>query len=376
MVNAGLVRQDQPVKIADVRLAQNEIDAVTEVLRSGALREGQGCALFEQEFAAAVGVRGACTISNGTAALHAAYLGCVGPGDEVLVPAVSFFATASMVAWTGATPVFCDIDADSYCIDVEDARKRITPRTRAIAPVHLFGNVADVDAVLQLAQEHGLAIVWDAAQAHLSRWGERDVGALPGVSCYSFYATKNLTTGEGGMVTSEDDDVIERVRLLKRQGQARKYQHTVLGTNYRMTDMQAVIGSQQLRRLPELTERRRENARRYDALLGELEGVHVPACDARVYHVYHQYTITIDPAVVRRTRDEIVEHLQSMNIQVGINYPIPLHKQPVFASTAQPELPRAEKYSECCLSLPVQPLLEVEQIEYVAAVLRQALGTD
>lgn len=377
MVSGDVVRREQPVRIADIRLGEEAIEAVTDVLRSGALREGPWCTRFEGEFAAAVDAGAATTLSNGTAALHAALMGTVGPGDEVLVPAVSFFATAAMVAWTGATPVFCDIDEKTFCLDMEDARQRITPRTRAIVPVHLFGNTPDVDAVLALAETHKLAIVWDAAQAHLSRWKQRGIGGLPGLTCYSFYATKNLTTGEGGMVTADREELLEPIRLLKRQGQAAKYQHTVLGTNYRMTDMQAAIGSTQLQMLPEQTQNRRQNADRYRQLLSRIDGLQLPFVDERTDHSYHQFTLVVDPSTLGCSRDDLVGALKEMNIQVGINYPIPLHQQPVFTEdTVAPTLPIAESFCQNCLSLPVQPYLQADEIDYVAAVMRGQVGAD
>lgn len=363
--------------MADVRLGEEEIGAVVDVLRSGSLREGKKCTELEGKFAEAVGADGATTVSSGTAALHAAYSYYAGTEDEVLVPAVSFFATACMVSWAGARPVFCDIDPETFCIDVEDARRRITERTRAIAPVHLFGNAADVAGVLGLAQEFDLEIVWDAAQAHLTRYGDRDVGSLRGATCYSLYATKNMTTGEGGLVASGDGELLDHVCLMKHQGQSAKYRHTVLGTNYRMTDMQAAIGIVQLERLPELTRRRRENARLYDEALGSLSGIQTPVVAEGVEHSYHQYTIVVDPDLAGCSRDEIVQRLTDMNVQVGINYPIPLHQQPAFVARHgnTPPLPVAEKFCETCLSLPVQPHLDEEEIRYVIEVVAQLVGS-
>ena len=268
-----LRRRKNPVRMADIRIGDPEIEAAVEVLRSGSLREGRKCAELEDRFAGIVGAAGATCVSSGTAALHTAYAYYLSPGDQVIVPAVSFFATASMVCWAGATPVFCDIDPNTYCIDVDDARDRVTEKTKAVAPVHLFGQAANIDAVGALADEHHLDVVWDACQAHLTRHRGADVGSLPGAVCYSLYATKNMTTGEGGMITSQDTELLEWARLWKRQGQAGKYQHTVLGTNYRMTDIQAAVALGQLDRLAELTERRRCNARIYDEGLEGIRGI-------------------------------------------------------------------------------------------------------
>jgi len=365
----GFTKREHPVKIADVRLGETEIDGVLETLKTGQLREGSQCAEFEAAFAKLVDAEGAVAMSSGTTALQAVYSYYLRPGDEVLVPAVSFFATASMVRWAGGVPVFCDIDPPTYCLDVEDARRRITDRTRAVAPVHLFGNAVDINGVQSLAAEFDLKVIWDAAQAHLTTFEGRDVGSLSGGVCYSFYATKNMTTGEGGMITSDDGDLLERAQLLKRQGQAGKYRHTVLGGNMRMTDMQAAIGLGQLEQLPELTRKRRRNAGIYADRLGQTPGINLPTVRSGVGHCYHQYTITLSEEA-RCSRDELIESLVGLNIQVGINYPIPLHQQPVFEEqSAQPELPTAEAYCLSCLSLPVQPHLEEEEVHYVADAL-------
>ena len=360
------------IKMADVRITEKTIERVSGILSSGNLREGTYCRDFEEEFAKMVGAEHAVACNSGSAALHAAYSYYLQSGDEVLVPAMTFFATASMVCWAGGVPVFCDINPQTYCLDLDDARKRITPKTRAIAPVHLFGNAADVEAILDLAAEFELHIIWDAAQAHLTEYRGKDVGSLTGACCYSFYATKNMTTGEGGMVVSDDRKLADFVRLLKRQGQAEKYRHTILGTNYRMTDIQAVIGLEQLENLAEQTNNRRRSAARYDAQLADVVGLQIPFMGNDVRHSYHLYTISVDPTCGEGGRDGLRQVLQAANIQTTVNYPVPLHKQPVFIERygELPFLKNAEKMASRCLSLPLHPHLSEAEIDYVSDVIK------
>ena len=364
-------KRDVPVRMAEVRLGDKEIAAVCAVLRSGKLREGDKCREFERRFAERVGAGAACTASSGTAALHMAYSYFVEEEDEVLVPAMSFFATASMVCWAGAKPVFCDISPDSFCIDVEDAKRRVTSRTKAIAPVHLFGQAANVDAILDFSNQHGLRVIWDAAQAHAAEYNGRDVGSLSGAVCYSFYATKNMTTGEGGMITTDDMDLHAHATQMKRQGQAQKYRHTTLGANYRMTDIQAAIGLVQLDKLDSYTRRRGENARFYNEALGEIAQVSIPAEMPDCLHSFHQYTITVEIGN-SWGRDELQEKMMAWNVETAINYPIPLHCQPAFQQYTDKRLPlpHAENMARTCLSLPVHPFLGREDLQYVADVMR------
>ena len=224
--------EDLQISIASVEVTEAEIARVIAVLRSGNLRQGALCLEFEEKFASTVGARHGIAVSSGTAALHLSWLALLAPGDEVLVPAFSFFATASSVLMAGANPVFCDVDPRSGTIDVADARRRIGPKTRGMAPVHLYGGVCDVDGVQELAAEFRLKIVWDAAQAHGARFSGQDVGTLNDAACYSFYATKTMTTGEGGMITTNSDQLATRLRLLRSHGETSRYVHTELGYNY------------------------------------------------------------------------------------------------------------------------------------------------
>ena len=352
------------VPIAGMTIGEEEIGAAVEVLRSGKLRAGSECAAFEEEFARSVGAAFALTASSGTAALHMAYAALLTPGDEVLVPSFTFFATASMVRAVGAVPVFCDIDPETLCIDADDAARRISARTRAIAPVHLFGNPADVPRLHQLAETHHLGLIWDAAQALGTLWQGKDVGGLDDVVCYSFYPTKNITTGEGGMVCTNRADVAGRVKLLRDHGQSDKYHHVALGYNFRLTDLQAAIGRVQLRRLPEWIEQRRANAHYLRSRLAASALVRVQKEQPGGAHAYHQFSVLLDERV---DRDALVERLGADGVECAVHYPIPLHRQPAFAAeTRGLSLPVSEATSRRILSLPVHPQLSLDDLRYVA----------
>ncbi len=284
------------IPIGEVRLDEDDIEAVVAVLRTGNLRQGAVTAEFEREFAAFTGAKHAVAVSSGTAALHLAYLVTLQPGDEVLVPSFTFFATASMVVAAGGKPIFCDVDADTFGLSVEEAEKRRTERTKAVAPVHLFGAAADVSGIQELAGRHDWAIVWDAAQAHGTTYGGQDVGSLPGLTCYSFYPSKNMTTGEGGMITTDDADLATQLRLLRSQGAGKKYVHTVIGYNLRLTDFQAALGLAQLRKLPTWLETRRRNAAILLEAVAEVPFLAPQKVEPGSQHAYHQFSVVVDPA--------------------------------------------------------------------------------
>ncbi|MBU4184776.1 MAG: DegT/DnrJ/EryC1/StrS family aminotransferase [Proteobacteria bacterium] len=229
------------IGMAEIKLTDTEINAAVRVLQSGALRQGKECEGFEEEFAEKVGAKYAVTCSNGSAALHLAYMAVVKPGDEILVPSFTFIATGSMVTMAGGTPIFCDVDRETFLIDLADAESKITPRTRVIAPVHLFGNPCDSSDIIAFAERHGLKIVWDAAQAHGAKFASKDVGALDDFVCYSFYPSKNMFVGEGGMICTNDGDLAHKMRFMRSHGQTGKYYHSMMGLNYRMTDVEALL---------------------------------------------------------------------------------------------------------------------------------------
>jgi len=362
------------IGISEIVLSEPEIDAAVAVLKSGALRQGKECQAFEEEFAAATGAGFAVTCSNGTAALHMSYWDSVGPGDEVLVPAFTFIATGSMVTAVGAKPVFCDVDPDTFLLDLKDARARITERTRAIAPVHLFGNPCDSNAVTAFAQEFDLVIVADAAQAHGATYNGIDVGAFGDYAAYSFYPSKNMFVGEGGMVTVADADKAERLRNLRSHGQTGKYYHTSLGLNYRMTDVEAAIGRVQLTRLDEMVSVRRRNAELLHESLSEIPGLQCQTVTPGGNSSWHQFCVVIEPEEFGMTRDQLGRALHEAGVATGVHYPRGLHQQPVFEELYGTQtLPVTEYLAERILAIPVHHGLITGQVEdIVAAVLEAA----
>lgn len=355
------------VTMASPRLERDEIDAATRVLESGALRSGPVAAEFERAFADFVGARHAYTCSNGTAALHLAYLSVIQPGDEVLVPAMTFFASASAVALAGGVPVFCDVDPDTFLVDLDDAAARITGRTTAICAVYLFGQAIAAPELRAFASKHGLAVVGDAAQALGSRWEDDHVGKEAMLTTHSFYPTKNLFVGEGGMVTTDDEALDGLGRLLRSHGQGQKYRHTHLGLNYRMTDVEAAIGLAQLPKITGRNARRRANAAKYDAAFAPIEGLETPQVPDGSFHSYHQYTLKIDPTVLGE-RDEFARRLGDLGVGSQVNYPMSLHRQQVFADLLSSQARPLDVTDELCrtvLSIPVHHHLEDDDVNTV-----------
>ncbi|WP_116049050.1 DegT/DnrJ/EryC1/StrS family aminotransferase [Amycolatopsis palatopharyngis] len=335
-----------------------EREAVDAVLRSGMLAQGAEVAAFEQEFSdVLLDGRSTVAVNSGTAGLHLGLLAAgVGPGDEVIVPSFTFAATANAVALTGATPVFADIELEHYCLDPEHVSGLITERTKGIMPVHLYGHPANMPAFGKLAEQHGLDLYEDAAQAHGATLGGAPVGTFGTFAMFSLYPTKNMTSGEGGMVSTGDAEVERLLRLLRNQGMQRQYENEVVGFNARMTNLHAAIGRVQLTKVGDWTRRRQANARYLDQ---NLDGVGVPAVADGAVHVYHQYTITVP-----HDRDGFVAALKDeYQVGAGVYYPIPNHRLPSFARTE--DLPNTEKAAQSVLSLPVHPSLDDEDLERI-----------
>jgi dTDP-4-amino-4,6-dideoxygalactose transaminase len=357
------------IPIARPDIGDPEIAAVTEVMRSGLLAGGRKVIEFESRWAEFVGVRHAIAVSNGTVALMCILAGLkLGPGDEVITVGHTFNASVSSILSTGATPVFVDIDAETYDIDVDRVAAAVTPHTRAIMPVHLFGLPADMDAITEVALRHGLAIVEDACQAHGATFRGRQVGSF-GHGAFSLYATKNMTTGEGGLITTDDDALADWIRLYRNQGMRQRYHHDILGYNFRMTDIAAAIGLCQLDKLPAGTQRRREIAARYDAAFAGLP-IRVPITPPDRTHVYHQYTIDVGPA-----RDAVVEGINAAGVATAIYYPIPVHRQPyVIERGIDVHLPVTEHVAGRALSIPLYPTLTDDEEGTVIDAVRAAVG--
>ncbi len=357
------------IPISKPLLGEEEQAAVRRVLKSGTLAQGPKVAEFECVFADFIGVKYAIATANGTTALHTALLAHgIGPGDEVITTPFTFIASVNAILYTGARPVFVDID-ESFNINPELIEVAITECTRAIMPVHLYGQPADMEAIGRIASKYDLIIIEDACQAHGAEFNGRKVGSF-GTGCFSFYATKNMTTGEGGMITTNDDEVAEKVRLIINHGMKVRYCHDVLGYNYRMTEVAAAIGIEQLTKLPAFNARRIETAGFYNERLANIPGLVIPKVYPRRTHVYHQYTIRITPAF-GRNRDEVAEALHQKGIGAGIYYPIPVHRQKSIQARdlGDSSFPVAEQMAYEVLSLPVHPSVTDEQREYIARVL-------
>lgn len=348
------------IPISKPNITEAEKAAVMEVMESGFLAQGPRTALFEQRFAALCGVKHAIAVSNGTCALQIALLANgVGPGDEVITTPFTFMATANAILFSGATPVFVDIDPVTFNIDANLIEAAITPKTKAILPVHLYGHMCDMDRIQAIADNHGLRIIEDACQSVKASYKGKYAGSF-GTGAFSFYATKNLMTGEGGMITTNDDEVAEKCRLIRSHGMKVRYYHDMVGYNFRMMDLQAAIGLVQMDRLEDMMLRRRTNA---GYLNQHIESVTTPTVQTGCEHVWHQYTIRVNGG---RQRDDVVKFLDQAGIDVGIYYPVPVHKQKsIQGLIGDITLPMAEKMSMEVLSLPVHPLLSEEDLERI-----------
>jgi perosamine synthetase len=352
------------IPIARPEIGEEEIAAVTRVLRSGMLAQGPEVAAFESEFSNKL-VPGlhSIAVNSGTSALHLSLLAAgIGAGDEVIVPSFTFAATANSVALTGATPVFADIEPDFYCLDPKAVEAAITPRTAAILPVHLYGHPAAMDEFIEICTKHGLLLVEDAAQAHGASINGRPVGTWGVAGSFSFYPTKNMTSGEGGMITTSDQQVAKTVKLLRNQGQERRYENEIVGLNNRMSDIHAAIGRVQLNKLNHWNERRRANAK---YLSNHIQGVVTPHEAPGAFHVYHQYTISVE----EMDRDVFAAELAKRGIGSGVYYPIPNHRLPAFDRTL--DLPITERVVRQCLSLPVHPLLQTWELERIVEAVNE-----
>lgn len=359
------------IPIARPVIGYDEITAVSEVLKSGMIAQGEKVAEFEQAFADLCQTTHAVATNNGTSALHAALLAAgIGNGDEVIVPAFSFIATASSVSMCGATPVFCDVDEQTFNINPTQIEERVTPKTKAVIGVHLFGQPFDVTGVQRVCERHNLTLIEDAAQAHGAHSNGEQVGGFGHFGCFSFYATKNMITGEGGMVTTNEKAFAERLRQIINHGQSEKYLHTRLGYNYRMTNIAAAIGLVQLKKLDKFNARRRKNA---DYLTANIrcKGIIPPAVTNGVFHVFHQYVIRLSEEFPMK-RTEFIDELKAKGIGTAVHYPLPIHRQPMYALQNDPDpCPVSTKLSSCVLSLPVHPMLDGKELAYICETINR-----
>ncbi len=354
------------IPIARPIIGQEEIKAVEEVLKSGMLAQGEAVKSFEDEFAAYLGVKNAIAVNNGTVALDLAIKALdLEPGSEIITPAFTFIATANCALYQGLRPVFADVDEKTFNIDPDDMQERITPRTKAVIGVHLYGQPFQISAVQEICQDRSIALVEDCAQAHGAEWKGKKVGSF-GTGCFSFYPTKNMTTGEGGMITTDDDALAARLRLLRSHGDSGKYNHITLGYNYRMMNLQGALGLVQLRRLEEFTARRIANAGYLNDQI-KATGISTPFQMDGVRHVYHQYVVRVEDEL-HASRERLMEYLQAKGVGSAVHYPKAVYQQPFYKDLGYTDVscPVAEDVSRRVMSLPVHPALSAEELQYIS----------
>ena len=351
------------IPIAKPVIGEEEKQAVLKVLDSGMIAQGKKVKEFEDEFAKYIGVKHAVATSSGTTALHTALLSLgIKKGDEVITTSFTFIATANSILFTGAKPVFVDIEEDTFNIDPSLIQKKITPKTKAILPVHLYGNPCNMNAIMEIADDNNLAVVEDACQAHGASVNNKKTGSFA-TGCFSFYPTKNITSGEGGMITTNDSKIDETARMIREHGSKERYYHKIIGYNYRMTDIQAAIGAEQLKKLDMFNKKRIENAL---YLNKSLKNVKTPVIKEGCKHVFHQYTIRV------KNRDKLIKILKEHGIGTSIYYPLPVHKQEPYRELGyNDKLPVTEKICEEALSLPIHPSVTKEELDKIIKIINE-----
>ncbi len=354
------------IPIAKPLLGKEEIDAVTEVLNSGMIAQGPKVEEFELAFSEYTGSGYAAAVNSGTAALHIALLAHgIGKEDEVITSPFSFIATANSILYTGAKPIFADIEPDTFNIDPERIKEKITSKTRAIMPVHLYGHPADMKAIMEIADDNKLIVIEDACQSHGAECLGKKVGSF-GTGAFSFYPTKNMTTSEGGMLTTDEKEISEKAKMIRAHGSKIRYLHEMLGFNLRMTDIAAAIGLVQLGKLNRFTEARQRNAAMLSAGLKGISGLVPAITKAGCTHVFHQYTVRAEK------RDQLAAFLKERDIGTGVHYPTPIHKQPYYKELGyRDSMPVSEKAVEEVLSLPVHPALSGADVQRIIDATRE-----
>jgi perosamine synthetase len=357
------------ITMNSVRIDNESIASVLDVLKSGQLAQGPKVEEFERAFADYIGTNYAIAVNSGTAALHVGLLAVgIDRGDEVITTPFSFIATANCCLFCGAVPIFADIDYSTFNIASHLIEEKITPKTKAIIIVHLYGQPCDMDEILAICGKHGLVLIEDACQAHGAEYEGYKVGTF-GIGCFSFYPTKNMTTGEGGMITTNDEDIARKARMIRQHGQSQRYVHELLGYNYRMTDIAAALGICQLKNLDSANAKRIKNAKYLSERISQIEGLIPPYIAPKRKHVFHQYTIKVAEDY-KLSRDELQQKLNAQQIGSAIYYPIPIHKQPLYQRLGYHDsLSVAEAASDKVLSLPIHPDLVDTDLEMIVEAL-------
>jgi dTDP-4-amino-4,6-dideoxygalactose transaminase len=360
------------------KIGEEEIQAVVKVLRSGMLTSGLGAGpmvtALENNFAKFAGVKHAVAVNTGTAALHSAVMASgVKQGDEVILPSFTFVATAEAVVLAGGKPVFADIDAETYNLSPSVVEKSITKNTKAILPVDLYGFSADMKPIREIAAKHDLALVEDAAQAHGATYAGKPAGSFADATCWSLYASKNITTGEGGVITTNNDQIDETLRMIRTHGEKAKYASLMLGNNYRMSEIQAAIGNVQLEKLPSFLAKRRQNARQLTKILEKTSKLILPCESKDRHHSWYLYTARLRDSK-ETERNKIVEELKKKGIGAEVYYINPVHQMPFYRENfGSAKLPETDKASKQVFSLPIHPGVTAEQVDYIGKTLLSLL---
>ncbi|MGM0587764.1 MAG: DegT/DnrJ/EryC1/StrS family aminotransferase [Bacteroidota bacterium] len=352
---------------------QDELqEAIQQVMQQSAYSSGPFVETFEEQFAGYCGTEYAVGVNSGTSALHLALRALnIGPGDEVITVPNTFISTVWAIIYTGAKPVFVDVEPQYYTMDMEELEEVITPHTKAIIPVHLYGHPVNMTRVNMLARQHQLSVIEDAAQAHGARWKNRSCGTWGQLGCFSFYPAKNLgAMGEAGAVITDDPTLAQRLRKLRDHAQPEKYVHEEIGYNYRMDGLQGAVLETKLKYVEQWTERRRAIAHHYNQRLGDLPGITIPMEHDRARHVYHLYELQLE---THPLRDKLRAYLDEQQIATGLHYPIPVHLQPALEpyGYSNGDFPVTESLAKRLLSLPIYPEMSIEQIDYVADHIRR-----
>jgi dTDP-4-amino-4,6-dideoxygalactose transaminase len=356
--------------MANIQIDDETMRAVMDVLKSGQLAQGPKVEEFEKAFAGYTGTKYAIAVNSGTAALHVGLLAAgIENGDEVITTPFSFIATANSCLFCGALPVFADIDEATFNISQRLIEKKITAKTKAVIIVDLYGQPCDMDEIVTLCKKYNLVLIEDACQAHGAEFGRRKVGSF-GIGCFSFYPTKNMITGEGGMITTDDEDIARKARMIRQHGQSQRYVHELLGYNFRMTDIAAAIGLCQLKTLDMNNTKRIRNAAYLSERISQIEGLIPPHIAPNRKHVFHQYTIKVNKEY-KLSRDGLQQKLSESKIGSTIYYPIPIHQQPLYKNLGyNDKLPVSEAIAGQVLSIPVHPGLTHTELETIVEALR------
>ncbi len=360
------------------QIGEEEIQAVVRVLRSGMLTSGLGAGpevtKLEQNFAKLACAKHAVAVNTGTAALHSAVMASsVKQGDEVILPSFTFVATAEAVVLAGGKPVFADIDAETYNLSPAAVEKAVTKKTKALLPVDLYGFSADMKPLREIAEKHGLALLEDAAQAHGATYDGKPAGSFADVACWSLYASKNMTTGEGGLVTTNDDEMDQTLRMIRTHGEKAKYASLILGSNYRMSEMQAAIGNVQLEKLPSFLAKRRKNAQQLTSILQENSRLILPYESKDRLHSWYLYTARLKGGS-ETERNRILEKLKKRGVGAEAYYVNPVHQMPFYRENfGSAKLPETDKASKQVFSLPIHPAVTAEQVDFIGKTLLSLL---